>query len=133
MNYTIYKASGKIDRIISCINIEDQLKSDEFYIDGFADDLTQYIDNGQVVDIPAKPNQFAEFDYKTKTWINNYQLADAIAKQQRQTLLIESDWTQLPDVSISTKESWAVYRQALRDITSQSGYPYNVVWPTKPE
>lgn len=133
MKYTIYKANGKIDRIISCINIEQQLQPGEFYIHGFADDLTQYIDNGQVVNMPAKPNEFAEFDYEIKAWVDNYQLANDIAKQKRQGLLIESDWTQLPDVSISTKQSWAVYRQSLRDITSQSGYPFNVVWPTKPE
>jgi two-component sensor histidine kinase len=31
------------------------------------------------------------------------------------------------------QQEWAVYRQNLRDITSQSGYPFNVIWPTKPE
>jgi hypothetical protein len=133
MNYIIYNQDGKINRLVSCSNIEQQLQSGEFYIEGFANDATQYIDNKQIVNMPSKPNEFSEFDYQTKNWVSNYALADSIAKQKRSGLLIESDWTQLPDVSISTKQTWAVYRQTLRDITSQSGYPYSVIWPTKPE
>jgi hypothetical protein len=54
------------------------------------------------------------------------------ARFKRDIMLKSSDWTQLPDVPQTLKESWATYRQALRDITSQSGFPTNVVWPTKP-
>lgn len=50
----------------------------------------------------------------------------------RARLLNESDWTQLPDVPLETKSAWADYRQALRDITEQPGFPKNVVWPEKP-
>lgn len=52
-------------------------------------------------------------------------------KQRRNSLLLASDWTQLPDVPIATKEAWATYRQQLRDITDQPD-PFNVVWPTPP-
>lgn len=52
-------------------------------------------------------------------------------RAQRDALLAQSDWTQMPDVSISTKAAWAEYRQALRDITQQSD-PHNIVWPTSP-
>lgn len=51
----------------------------------------------------------------------------------RQGLLASSDWTQMPDVELSTKTQWAAYRQELRDITSQPGYPFNIVWPTPPQ
>lgn len=51
---------------------------------------------------------------------------------QRQQLLSASDWTQLPDVPLATKEAWATYRQALRDITEQPGFPTQVAWPTPP-
>lgn len=54
------------------------------------------------------------------------------ALTRRQQLLESSDWTQLPDVPISTKNSWASYRQALRDITDQGGFPDNIDWPTPP-
>ena len=54
------------------------------------------------------------------------------ARFVRNQLLAESDWTQLPDVPPSVKEAWASYRQALRDITQQPGFPAEVVWPTRP-
>lgn len=53
-------------------------------------------------------------------------------RDHRNILLFESDWTQLPDVPQNTKEIWAIYRQALRDVTEQAGFPANVVWPEKP-
>jgi len=45
--------------------------------------------------------------------------------------LKDSDWTQIAD-STADKAAWATYRQALRDITSQSGFPWEVTWPDAP-
>ena len=59
------------------------------------------------------------------------QLKDSI-RNHRNYLLLQSDWTQLPDVPQATRDLWATYRQALRDITLQSGFPTDVVWPTQP-
>lgn len=53
------------------------------------------------------------------------------ARQKREALLIDSDWTQMPDAPVD-KAAWATYRQALRDVPSQSGFPDAIVWPTKP-
>lgn len=50
----------------------------------------------------------------------------------RNSLLAESDWTQVSD-STADKLAWATYRQELRDITAQAGFPHSVTWPTKPE
>ena len=52
---------------------------------------------------------------------------------RRNELLQQSDWTQLPDVPQATKDLWATYRQSLRDITTQSGFPTDVVWPSQPQ
>lgn len=52
-------------------------------------------------------------------------------RKQRTGLLLGSDWTQIPDATVD-KAAWATYRQALRDITEQSGFPTNVTWPTRP-
>lgn len=52
---------------------------------------------------------------------------------ERNRLLTETDWTQLPDIPESTKLLWQPYRQELRDITTQTGFPENVVWPTPPQ
>lgn len=50
----------------------------------------------------------------------------------RNQLLLACDWTQVSD-STADKEAWATYRQALRDITNQTGFPDKVQWPTQPE
>ena len=50
---------------------------------------------------------------------------------ERNSKLAECDWTQLADAPIDDLE-WAKYRQALRDIPSQAGFPYEVEWPKKP-
>jgi hypothetical protein len=59
------------------------------------------------------------------------QLASKV-RIQRNKLLLESDWTQVLDAPLD-QTAWAIYRQELRDITDQTGFPNNVVWPTKPE
>lgn len=55
-------------------------------------------------------------------------------RAQRNLKLTESDWTQSNDSPLSdeSKLAWAQYRQELRDITSQEGYPHNVTWPEQP-
>ena len=57
---------------------------------------------------------------------------EAQVRAYRNTLLQQSDWTQLPDTPIPTKEIWATYRQALRDIPLQAGFPYSIDYPTPP-
>lgn len=49
-------------------------------------------------------------------------------RAQRDELLVQSDWTQLPD-SPADKPRWAAYRAELREVTDQPGFPTNVVWP----
>lgn len=58
------------------------------------------------------------------------QAQDAV-RNQRNRLLSDTDWMALSDNTMTP--AWASYRQALRDITAQEGFPYSVVWPTKPE
>lgn len=53
-------------------------------------------------------------------------------RAQRDQLLTQSDWTQMPDAPVD-QAAWATYRQALRDIPQQAGFPEDIVWPTKPE
>jgi hypothetical protein len=52
-------------------------------------------------------------------------------RAERNRLLSASDWTQLADSS-ADKDAWATYRQALRDITDQAGFPWEVTWPEAP-
>ena len=53
------------------------------------------------------------------------------ARSQRDSLLAATDWMALSDVTMSAE--MATYRQALRDITAQEGFPHSITWPTKPE
>jgi hypothetical protein len=69
-----------------------------------------------------------EATYKTRK--DNEQAASV--RNQRSELLSKCDWTQVADVPVD-KTLWAVYRQALRDIPAQTGFPWNVQWPTNPE
>lgn len=79
-------------------------------------------------------------------WYTKYSVADmdaeAIAakdaeqaksvRQQRTEKLKDSDWTQVEDAPVD-QAVWATYRQALRDITAQPSFPWDVQWPTQPE
>jgi hypothetical protein len=55
-------------------------------------------------------------------------------RQQRDLLLTACDWTQLADVKLDIKQQsdWRKYRQALRDVPLQNGFPWDVTWPTQP-
>jgi hypothetical protein len=52
------------------------------------------------------------------------------ARVQRDNLLSATDWTANSDVTMTAEMT--AYRQALRDITDQSGFPANVTWPQEP-
>jgi hypothetical protein len=52
-------------------------------------------------------------------------------RNQRGEKLKDSDWTQVADAPVD-KAAWATYRQALRDISSQVGFPWQVQWPAQP-
>ena len=55
-------------------------------------------------------------------------------RSDRNSLLQQSDWTQMPDsaLSDSKKKEWIAYRKSLRDIPSQSGFPKTITWPDRP-
>jgi len=76
--------------------------------------------------------------YETGRWVIGYTVenkplaeAEQAVRNQRNRLLADTDWMALSDNTMTPE--WAAYRQALRDITAQAGFPYSVVWPAKPE
>ena len=82
--------------------------------------------------IPPKPSVNHEFDYSDKTWKLNLDIAAVSVRRERDNRLKSSDWTQLPDVAEPTRIKWQAYRQALRDVTGQAGFPLSVEWPEAP-
>jgi hypothetical protein len=86
------------------------------------------------IEVPVQPSALHRFD--GAQWVaptENDTLLElaAQARAQRNSLLAASDWTQVLDAPVDQAD-WATYRQALRDITAQAGFPQNVIWPTKP-
>ena len=57
--------------------------------------------------------------------------AAANVRNYRNQLLFSCDWTQLPDAPVD-QTAWAAYRQALRDVTEQPNFPWDVEWPLQP-
>ena len=64
----------------------------------------------------------------------NQKIPASQARALRDNLLRKCDWTQVADspLSVEEKATWAVYRQALRDVPSQIDFPYTIVWPAVP-
>jgi hypothetical protein len=145
MNFVVYELkTGKIFQSGSC---DDSQFDIQRVPDGYAilpieaDPFNQYIENNQAISMSEKPADWYIFDYSLKKW------ADPISPEQkyktqaekivnsRNFLLEKSDWTQIPNnaLTIGQQQAWADYRQQLRDITSQAGYPFEVVWPVSPQ
>ena len=80
---------------------------------------------GSVVDVPANVDPF------TLEPLPDYEKNNA--KRERNMRLAATDWTQTADIPQATKDKWTPYRQALRDVPQQPGFPKNIVWPTPPQ
>jgi hypothetical protein len=135
MIYTIYfTQTGQILRTVQTDNIQSQLQVGENYLESSIDSLNYYIENNLPVEIPPKPSKYSVFDFATKQWVESENLAIADVLPKRQKLLYQSDWTQIPNNPLTAEQqaAWATYRQELRDIPQQSGYPFNVVFPVAP-
>ena len=62
--------------------------------------------------------------------LSNEQKWDSV-RGMRNRMLMESDWTQLPD-SVVDKTAWANYRTELRNIPQNFATPEDVIWPSRP-
>lgn len=81
----------------------------------------------QVVDGVTTTAAEQEAEYKA---MKDAEQAKSV-RQSRDAKLAECDWTQVVDSPVN-KAVWATYRQALRDLTAQSGFPWTIEWPTQP-
>ena len=87
--------------------------------------MPSVLKNGQIIEVP-------EWDLRTEA--ERQADADALqatsVRQQRDALLTETDWAALSDSTLTT--DMAAYRQALRDVPEQEGFPYTIIWPIRP-
>ena len=90
--------------------------------------MQKYV-NGVLTDMTAA--EISQKQAEENAWAagENDRLSDEI-RAKRNSLLAETDYLALSDTTLSS--DMATYRQALRDVTSQEGFPTNVTWPTKP-
>ena len=71
----------------------------------------------------------SDMDQEAKAAVDSAQ-ASAV-RTDRNKRLSDSDWTQVSDSPVD-KVAWATYRQALRDISAQTGFPWDIKWPENP-
>lgn len=98
--------------------------------------------NTQVLEESA-PVFSAEDQRWTQVWTVRDMTTEEIASRdesqaagvraERDRLLVQSDWTQGKDIPDNVSSAWAVYRQSLRDIPGQAGFPWDINWPAQPE
>ena len=85
------------------------------------------------------------FNTEENRWETSWEVTDASEEEiqrrieqqsdrvraERNSLLSQCDWTQVDDAPVN-KTVWATYRQALRDVTAQTGFPWTITWPDAP-
>ena len=86
-----------------------------------------------------RPNLAEDIENNYDTWLQfakdlEYEKLAKEVRLKRDELLNETDWTQVTDtvLSLVKQEEYKVYRQQLRDITKQEGFPYKVSFPLEP-
>lgn len=118
--YTVtYSNRNDVTDSMPEVDIPQGFNLEEFFFDGHS-----LINRGKR---PA-----SHFEWSGVAWIAN---TDKLAQQirdERDRLLTESDWTQLPDSDKSDAQAWAKYRQDLRKLPDEPGFPTNVTWPVAP-
>jgi hypothetical protein len=73
--------------------------------------------------------RIVDFEDAVKAVVDEQQAKSV--RTSRDEKLKETDWTQVADAPVD-KTVWATYRQALRDLPSATGFPWDMTWPTKP-
>jgi hypothetical protein len=143
MKYVIYRPSGEISRVVECDDPDEQLGDGERWIRGNADDVTQWVKNGQLEHRGPPPSSFHVFDHRTEQWVDPRSKSDIdkhaamTVRVERDKRLLASDWTDTSTAPTRLGEqlysAWQSYRQSLRDIPKQATFPHNVNWPTPPQ
>jgi len=83
-----------------------------------------YLEGGKVYAVEAVALTSAELAEKEAAQVDR-------VRADRNVKLDQCDWTQLPDSPVD-KAAWAAYRQELRDVPDQQGFPLSINWPAMP-
>ena len=92
---------------------------------------THKLVNGVRVDLT--PEEISQIEAEEANWLAGADARKAeFVRTERNAKLAATDWTQASDVPQAVKDSYASYRQALRDVPQQAGFPNQIVWPELP-
>lgn len=95
---------------------------------------TVNVSTGEIVQIPYTTEELAEYDIKKAAWDAGANDRKAIeVRTERNTKLAATDWTQVSDAPQAIKDGYVTYRQSLRDVPLQSGFPWTITWPVEPQ
>lgn len=86
------------------------------------------VQSNELASVPLTDEELAEIE---KQKANALLLLPQRERDKRNKMLSDSDWTQVLDAPVD-KAAWATYRQALRDVPQQVGFPSTVNWPVEP-
>ena len=138
-----FKATGRINTFMTTnadLDISNYIDDifDALIIENFSESIVSfddyYVKNGELTLYPAKPEGFYVWD--GIEWVIDLESNKQKVLNLRQSYLQESDWTDtlsaVERLGESKYQEWQTYRQALRDIPEQVGYPLNVIYPTLP-
>lgn len=141
VNYIKYlKTTGEIRQWGEC-GKDNMILAPEYYEDGLGvlvgkgTNASHYVQltDLSIVEKPERPSVSHDWDYHTKQWLFNLEAAWGTVRIERDRLLQSTDWrvTKAAELGQPIDLAWAVYRQALRNITLQAD-PLNIIWPTMP-
>lgn len=92
----------------------------------FQREMWERLNSGEFGEVTFPPT-----DYRTHPTTQTQ--LEAEAREERDTLLLKSDWTEASSsLTVAQRSAWSTYRQSLREVPNQSGFPYEITWPTKP-
>lgn len=115
------------DQFLAKIKLENQPEPVGFYV------ATEIPDESEIYKYLI--GQYRSGKLKIKEFVENVEFLKSDVRAQRNALLSETDYLVNNDYPISESDKKLIrkYRQALRDIPQQRGFPKNVVWPEKPK
>ena len=150
--YAIYDiSSGEINRFYKGLNPVIQCEQTESFVEcsGLESQETHWVNDGTLTEYTAEQSKSKRKEWFVgESWSNTSmswviddetllqaEVANAI-RLKRNELLAQSDYTQMPDVTLSNQDLWDNYRQALRDLPQTYANITSldeVTWPTPPQ
>lgn len=136
-NFVRFDADGQIVQWGTCPDSMVHLQGPNV-IEGEGTTHTHWVDMGtrQLIKKPVKDSKYHVWDYRRRRWVMDEKLAWSEVRFKRNGMLTASDWVELPSskrrLTLAAQNAWDVYRQALRDLTSQPN-PLRIDWPRVPQ